>query len=68
MIKPPPLFVTPGTHTAPHPPTAMVNRKPTSGGYSSMEHLEQSVEFAARGPLPEEAMTRLPEVWSRFTG
>ena len=37
-------------------------------GYSSMEHLEQSVEFAARGPLPEEAMARLPEVWSQFTG
>ena len=37
-------------------------------GYSSLEHLEQSVEFAARGPLPQEAMARLPEVWSQFTG
>ena len=37
-------------------------------GYSSLEHLEQAVEFAARGPLPPEAMDRLPDVWARFTG
>ena len=37
-------------------------------GYSSLEHLEQAVEFAARGPLPPEAMDRLPEVWAGFTG
>jgi aryl-alcohol dehydrogenase-like predicted oxidoreductase len=37
-------------------------------GYSSLEHLEQAVEIAATGPLPAEAMARLPEVWSRFTG
>ena len=37
-------------------------------GYSSMEHLEQSVEFAANGPLPADAMVRLPEVWAGFTG
>ena len=37
-------------------------------GYSSLEHLEQAVEFAARGPLPPEAMERLPEVWAGFTG
>ena len=37
-------------------------------GYSSREHLEQSVEYAARGPLPPEATARLPEVWAGFTG
>ena len=37
-------------------------------GYSSMEHLEQAVEFAGKGPLPPEAMARLPEVWAGFTG
>ena len=37
-------------------------------GYSSMEHLEQAVEFAGNGPLPPEAMARLPEVWAGFTG
>ena len=36
-------------------------------GYSSMEHLEQAVDFAARGPLPPEAMDRLPEVWAGQT-
>ena len=37
-------------------------------GYSSLEHLEQAVAFAARGPLPPEALARLPEVWAGFTG
>ena len=37
-------------------------------GYSSLEHLDQAVEIAAMGPLPAEAMARLPEVWSAFTG
>ena len=37
-------------------------------GYSSLEHLEQAVEFAARGPLPPEAMGRLPQVWAGFSG
>ncbi len=37
-------------------------------GYSSLEHLEQSVEYAARGPLAPEAIARLPEVWAGFTG
>ncbi len=37
-------------------------------GYSSLEHLDQAVEIAAKGPLPAEAMARLPEVWSGFTG
>ncbi len=35
-------------------------------GYSSRGHLEQAVEYAARGPLPPEAMARLPEVWAGF--
>ena len=37
-------------------------------GYSSLEHLEQSVEYAGRGPLAPEAIARLPEVWAGFTG
>ena len=37
-------------------------------GYSSLEHLEQAVAAATKGPLPPEAMARLPEVWSQFTG
>ena len=37
-------------------------------GYSSLEHLEQAVEFAAKGPLPPEAIARLPEIWASFTG
>ena len=37
-------------------------------GYSSLEHLEQAVDYAARGPLPPEALVRLPEVWAGFTG
>ncbi len=37
-------------------------------GYSSLEHLEQAVEFAGRGPLSPEAMARLPEVWAGFAG
>ncbi len=34
-------------------------------GYSSMEHLEQSVACSVKGPLPSEAVDRLPEVWCR---
>ncbi len=37
-------------------------------GYSSMEHLEQAVQYASNGPLPPEALARLPEVWAGFTG
>ena len=37
-------------------------------GYSSQQHLEQAVEYAGRGPLPAEAMERLPRVWDGFTG
>ena len=37
-------------------------------GYSSLDHLEQAVEFAEKGPLAPEALGRLPEVWDGFTG
>ena len=37
-------------------------------GYSSLDHLEQAVEFAEKGPLAPEALARLPEVWDGFTG
>ena len=37
-------------------------------GYSSLDHLEQAVEYAARGPLPSEAAARLPQVWAGFAG
>ena len=37
-------------------------------GYSSLEHLEQAVEFAAKGPLPQSAAKLLSEVWAGFTG
>ena len=37
-------------------------------GYSSLEHLQQAVDFASKGPLPEEALARLPAVWEGFTG
>ena len=35
-------------------------------GYSSLEHLEKAVEYASRGPLPPEALDRLPEVWAEL--
>ena len=35
-------------------------------GYSSMEHLEKAVAYAEKGPLPQEVLGRLPEVWGRF--
>ncbi len=35
-------------------------------GYSNMDHLEQSVRFADKGPLPSDALDRLPHVWSQF--
>ncbi|MCY4581051.1 MAG: aldo/keto reductase [Chloroflexi bacterium] len=37
-------------------------------GYSSLEHLEQAIEYTARGPLPQEAMDRLPGVWAGSVG
>ena len=37
-------------------------------GYSSLQHLEQAVEFGGRGPLPAEAMERLPQVWAGCAG
>ena len=35
-------------------------------GYSDIDHLERSVEYAAKGPLAPEALSRLPGVWSTF--
>ena len=35
-------------------------------GYSDMDHLEKSVSYAAKGPLAQEALTRLPQAWSTF--
>jgi aryl-alcohol dehydrogenase-like predicted oxidoreductase len=37
-------------------------------GYSSLEHLEQAVEYAGKGPLPGDALAKLPEVWAGFVG
>jgi aryl-alcohol dehydrogenase-like predicted oxidoreductase len=37
-------------------------------GYSSMDHLEQAVKCAAKGPLPDEALAKLPAIWGRYTG
>ena len=37
-------------------------------GYSSLEHLEEAVGYAAKGPLPSDALARLPQVWAGFTG
>ncbi len=37
-------------------------------GYSNMDHLDQSVRFADKGPLPSDALDRLPQVWSQFVG
>ena len=36
-------------------------------GYSSLEHLEQAIAAAGRGPLPQEVLPRLSEVWAGFT-
>ncbi|MCI0864396.1 MAG: aldo/keto reductase, partial [Chloroflexi bacterium] len=35
-------------------------------GYSDLDHLEKSVRYAAKGPLPAEALARLPQAWSKF--
>lgn len=35
-------------------------------GFSSLEQLELSVEWARRGPLPADALARLPQVWAGF--
>ena len=37
-------------------------------GYSDLNHLEEAVEYAAKGPLPTEALARLPDQWSKFVG
>lgn len=34
-------------------------------GFSSIEHLEQSVEWASRGPLPDSALDQISQVWGR---
>ena len=36
-------------------------------GLSSLEQLEQSVKWAEKGPLPEPALERLPQVWTQFS-
>ncbi len=35
-------------------------------GYSDLDHLEKSVRYAANGPLPPEALARLPQEWATF--
>ena len=35
-------------------------------GYSDLDHLEKSVRYAAKGPLPAEALARLPQAWATF--
>ncbi|HCP22772.1 MAG TPA: aldo/keto reductase, partial [Dehalococcoidia bacterium] len=35
-------------------------------GYSDMDHLEKSVQYAAKGPLPAEALSRFPAQWATF--
>ncbi len=35
-------------------------------GYSDLDHLEKSVQYAANGPLPAEVLARLPGPWSTF--
>ena len=35
-------------------------------GYSDMHHLEKSVQYAAKGPIPTEALARLPQSWNNF--
>ena len=37
-------------------------------GYSSLEHLEHAIDAADKGPLPQEVLPRLSEVWAGFTG
>lgn len=35
-------------------------------GYSSLEQLEEAADYASRGPLTPEVLSRLPEVWAQF--
>lgn len=37
-------------------------------GISTLEQLEQAATYAERGPLPEEALARLPTVWAAMAG
>ncbi|MCU0520358.1 MAG: aldo/keto reductase, partial [Anaerolineae bacterium] len=36
-------------------------------GISNIEQLEQAIAFANRGPLPIEALNRLPAIWTTYT-
>lgn len=36
-------------------------------GYSNLEHLELAAAYVSRGPLPQEAMDRLPPIWRQLT-
>lgn len=35
-------------------------------GISTLKQLEQAVEYASRGPLPDEALKRLPAIWANL--
>ncbi|MFP3895483.1 MAG: aldo/keto reductase [Anaerolineales bacterium] len=35
-------------------------------GFSSMEQVEQAVRYVEKGPLPEKALARLPEIWAEM--
>lgn len=35
-------------------------------GYSNLEHLELAATYVTRGPLPQEALDRLPSIWQQF--
>ena len=35
-------------------------------GFSSLEQLNQAIEIIEKGPLPEEALNRLTEIWHKF--
>jgi hypothetical protein len=35
-------------------------------GYSNLEHLELAATYVARGPLPQDALDRLPSIWQQF--
>ena len=35
-------------------------------GFSSLEHLNQALDIVEKGPLPEEALNRLIDIWQEF--
>ena len=37
-------------------------------GYSSVDQLEKSAQYASKGPLPREVLERLPGVWKELVG